>query len=271
VADLVAAALVPGMPHMLAADPAPSWARLGDAVRRTGDRMRAAGVRTVVMMSTQWFTVLGHQVQTDPHLRGTHCDENWYRFDYGRQSFDLTMDTELALAWADAIDERGLQARRTRDEGFPIDNGTITAMNLLDPGHGFELALVSCNLYAGVDAMRTLGEAAAATAGRLDRRIGVVAVSGLSSGLIQRWITPDEDRVAEENRAWDRRMLDLVVDRKHDDVLALREEYARAAQVDSQLRVYPFLAGAGAGDLQVCELVEYGPLWGTGAAVVNWQ
>ena len=46
-------------------------------------------------------------------------------------------------------------------------------------------------------------------------------------------------------------MLDLVVDRKHDDVLALREEYARAAQVDSQLRVYPFLVGAGAGDLEV--------------------
>jgi 2-aminophenol/2-amino-5-chlorophenol 1,6-dioxygenase alpha subunit len=181
------------------------------------------------------------------------------------------VDTELALAWADAIDERGLQARRTRYEGFPIDNGTITAMNLLDPGHGFELALVSCNLYAGVEAMRTLGEAAASAAGRLDRRIGVVAVSGLSSGLIQRWITPDEDRVADGNESWDRRMLDLIVHRKDDDVLALRERYAREAQVDSQLRVHPFLAGTGVGDLQACELVEYGPLWGTGAAVVNWH
>lgn len=265
------AALVPGMPHMLAADAAPSWSALGDAVRRTGDRLRAAGVQTVVMVSTQWFTVLGHQVQTDPHLVGEHCDENWYRYDFGRQRYDITVDTEFALCWADAIDARGMQSRRTRYAGFPVDNGTITAMNLLDPGHGFGLALVSCNLYAGADAMRELGEAAAATAGRLGRRVGVVVVSGLSSGLTQRWIAPAEDRVGEGHEAWDRRVLDLVVDRKHDDVLGLREEYAHAAQVDSQLRVYPFLVGAGVGALESCELLGYGPIWGTGAAVVNWQ
>jgi 2-aminophenol/2-amino-5-chlorophenol 1,6-dioxygenase alpha subunit len=265
------AALVPGMPHMLAADPAPSWSRLGDAVRRTGDRLRAAGVETVVMVSTQWFTVLGHQIQTDPHLVGEHCDENWYRYDYGRQRYDISVDTELALGWADAIDARGLQSRRTRYAGFPIDNGTITAMNLLDPEHRFRLALASCNLYAGADAMQILGETVAGAADRLGRRICVVAVSGLSSGLIQQWISPGEDRVADGHGTWDRRMLDLIVDRKHDAVLDMREEYARSAQVDSQLRVYPFLIGAGVDALESCELLEYGPIWGTGAAVVNWQ
>ncbi|MGD9530203.1 hypothetical protein [Pseudonocardia sp.] len=270
-AELAMAALVPGMPHLLAADPAPSWTRLRDAVRTTGDRLRAAGVETVVMVSTQWFTVLGHQVQTAAHLTGEHCDENWYRYDYGRQRFDITVDVDLALAWADAIDARGLQARRTRYDGFPVDTGTITAMNLLDPGHGFRLALVSCNLYAGADAMSVLGEAASSAAAGVGRRTGVVVVSGLSSGLVQRWISPGEDRVADGHESWDRRMLDLVVDRKHDDVLDLREEYARAARADSQLRVYPFLTGAGVGALETCELLEYGPIWGTGAAVVNWQ
>lgn len=270
-ADLAMAALVPGMPHLLAADPVPSWARLRDAVRSTGDRLRGAGVETVVMVSTQWFTVLGHQVQTDPHLVGEHCDENWYRYDYGRQRYDITVDTELAIAWADAIDARGLQSRRTRYEGFPVDNGTITAMNLLDPEHRFRLALVSCNLYADADTMRVLGAAATTAAAGLDRRIGVVVVSGLSSGLIQRWIEPGDDHIAESHEKWDRRILDLITDRKHDDVLERREHYAREAQADSQLRVYPFLVGSGVGDLESCELLEYGPLWGTGAAVVNWQ
>jgi 2-aminophenol/2-amino-5-chlorophenol 1,6-dioxygenase alpha subunit len=265
------AALVPGMPHLLAAEPAPSWAWLADAVRRTGDRLRASGVQTVVMVSTQWFTVLGHQIQTDPKLVGEHCDENWYRYDFGRQRYDITVDTELALGWADAIDARGLQSRRTRYDGFPVDNGTITAMNLLDPEHRFRLALVSCNLYAGADAMRVLGEAAASAAAELGRRIGVVVVSGLSSGLIQRWISPGEDQIAAGHETWDRRMLDLILDRKHDDVLDLREEYARGAQVDSQLRVYPFLVGTGVEELESCELLEYGPIWGTGGAVVNWQ
>jgi 2-aminophenol/2-amino-5-chlorophenol 1,6-dioxygenase alpha subunit len=259
------------MPHMLANDPAPSWSRLADAVRTTGDRLRAAGVDTVVVVSTQWFTVLGHQVQVDPHLAGEHCDENWYRYDYGRQRYDLAIDTELASAWADAIDARGLQARRTRYDGFPVDNGTITAMNLLDPDHRFRLALVSCNLYAGADVMNLLGAAALTAAADLGRRVGVVVVSGLSSGLIQRWIEPAEDRVVDGHEGWDRRMLGLMVDRRHDDVMGLREEYARAAQVDSQLRVYPFLMGAGVDALDSCELLEYGPIWGTGAAVVNWQ
>jgi aromatic ring-opening dioxygenase catalytic subunit (LigB family) len=116
-----------------------------------------------------------------------------------------------------------------------------------------------------------IGEAALSAAGDLGRRIGVVVVSGLSSGLIQRWISPAEDRIADGHETWDRRMLDLIVDRKHGDVLDLREEYARAAQADSRLRVYPFLVGAGVEGLESCELLEYGPIWGTGAAVVNWQ
>ena len=81
----------------------------------------------------------------------------------------------------------------------------------------------------------------------------------------------DVHHIADGHEPWDRRMLDLIVDRKHDDVLDLREEYARAARADSQLRVYPFLTGAGVGALESCELLEYGPIWGTGAAVVNWQ
>ena len=65
----VAAALVPGMPHLLAADPAPSWRELAAAARTVGDALRAdAASRPLLLLSTQWFTVLGHQVQCDPHL-----------------------------------------------------------------------------------------------------------------------------------------------------------------------------------------------------------
>ena len=72
----VAAALVPGMPHLLAADPAPSWRELAAATRTVGDRLRERAVEAVLLLSTQWFTVLGHQVQCDPRLSGTRADEN---------------------------------------------------------------------------------------------------------------------------------------------------------------------------------------------------
>ena len=262
----VAAALVPGMPQLLAADPAPSWAELAAATREVGDRLRALHVDTVLLLSTQWFTVLGHQVQCDARLRGTRTDENWYRYDYGRLAHDLAVDVELAHAWADAIDAAGMQARRTRYDGFPIDTGTVTASRLLDPdGHG-RWAMVSCNLYADPSAMGAVARAGVAAAGH--RRVAVVAVSGLSSGLIPRWITPAEDRFENtEHDRWNRKVLDAI--RAGDDVGPLTADYARAAQVDAQFRAHAFLTGSGAAT-GPGEVLAYGPVWGTGAAVVWW-
>ena len=153
------AALVPAMPHLLAGDPAPSWAELARATRTVGDRLRAAGVDTVLLLSTQWFTVLGHQVQCDARLRGRRTDENWYRYDYGHLDHDLAIDTDLAHRWADAIDAAGMQARRTLYEGFPVDTGTIVASRLLDPHGQGRWALVSCNLYAEPSAMAEVAAA----------------------------------------------------------------------------------------------------------------
>jgi 2-aminophenol/2-amino-5-chlorophenol 1,6-dioxygenase alpha subunit len=99
----------------------------------------------------------------------------------------------------------------------------------------------------------------------------VVAVSGLSSGLIQRWITPDEDAIADPAyEQWDRRILDLLAGGRVDDALAVREEYGEQALADSQLRALAFLHGTGA-LTGPAEVLAYGPVWGTGNAVLYWQ
>ena len=260
------AALVPAMPHLLASEPAPSWRELAEATRTVGDRFRAAGVDTVLLLSTQWFTVLGHQVQCDPHLRGRRTDENWYRYDYGHLAYDLTIDTELAQRWADEIDAAGLQARRTRYDGFPVDTGTVVASNLLGLPR---TAMVSCNLYADPSAMAAVAAAGVRAADELGRRLGVVAVSGLSSGLTGRWITPAEDRVEPEHDRWNRKVLDAIAAGDRDGVLAMREQFAAGALADSQFRAFAFLDGAGVVD-GPGEVLAYGPIWGTGAAVVSW-
>jgi 2-aminophenol/2-amino-5-chlorophenol 1,6-dioxygenase alpha subunit len=97
-----------------------------------------------------------------------------------------------------------------------------------------------------------------------------VAVSGLSSGLIQRWIEPAEDRFEDPGHdAWNRRVLELLTAGRTEEVLALRERYAREAQADSQFRALAFLAGSGVCD-RPARVLEYGPVWGTGAAVITW-
>lgn len=267
---VVGAALVPGMPNLLAADPAPSWKLLADAAREAGRRLRAARPDAVVVLSTQWFTVLGHQFQTDPNPHGTHVDENWYDFDYGTLPFDLCTDVELAEAWAAEAERDGFQARRTRYEGFPIDVGTIVAGSLLDPERTLSTAQVSCNLYAAPEDLGRIGRAAVRAAQRLGRRVAVVAVSGLSSGLIQEWISPEADRIAvPEHDRWNRRVLDLLAAGRSDETLAVREQFAREAAADSQFRALAFLDGTGAVGGRA-EVLAYGPIWGTGAAVVHW-
>jgi 2-aminophenol/2-amino-5-chlorophenol 1,6-dioxygenase alpha subunit len=269
--QVVAAALVPGMPHVLAAEAAPSWKALGDATREVGDRLRAAGPDSVVLLSTQWFTVLGHQFQHHPNPRGTYVDENWYAYDYGHLDYDYPTDVDLIERWATETGQAGMQARLTRYDGFPIDTGTIVAGRLLDPDGRLPVAQVSCNLYAPAEAMARLGALAVSAAGHLGRRIAVVAISGLSSGLIQRWITPDEDHLLEAaHDRWNRRILDLLAAGDIDGALAQREAYAQAASVDAQGRALAFLAGTDAVRGRG-EVLEYGPIWGTGAAVVHWQ
>jgi 2-aminophenol/2-amino-5-chlorophenol 1,6-dioxygenase alpha subunit len=264
------AAFIPGMPHLLAAEQAGSWRQLADAARGVGEELRAQRPDVLVVLSTQWFTVLGHQLQMDPRPHGTRVDENWYAYDYGTLPYGFGVDVELGEQWAQEIEAVGLQARRTRYDEFPIDTGIIVSRALLDPQDTTPVVLVSCNLYAGAEDISVLGRTALRAAAALGRRAAFVAVSGLSSGLTQRWIEPHEDRVEDPDfERWDRRVLDLLARGQLDEAMALREEYARAAQADSQLRALAFLAGTGCID-GPADVRAYGPVWGTGAAVIHW-
>jgi len=268
---VVGAALVPGMPHVLGKDPAASWADLRTAIEEAGRRLRAAGAETLVVMSTQWFTVLGHQFQLDPNPRGERVDENWYAYDYGKISYDFRTDTGLTEQWAQLVSDSGLQARRTLYDGFPIDTGAVVATSLLDPGSTFRYSMVSCNLYADVEDLSALGAHAIEAAEKNGRRVGVVVVSGLSSGLIQRWIEPHEDRISDPvHDVWNRRVLEGLVSGRSAEVMGQRDQYAREAAADSQFRVLAFLLGTGVLAAKA-EVLSYGPIWGTGAAVVYWD
>lgn len=264
------AALIPGMPQLLAQRKASSWDALAAATTEVGGIIAAEAPDALLVLSTQWFTVLGHQFQMDPRPQGVHVDENWYDFDYGTLRYSFPIDVELTEEWAAETEQSGFQARRTRYEHFPIDTGTIVAQSVLNPGGKVPSALVSCNLYAAADDLAAIAAAGVRAAESSGKRVFFVAVSGLSSGLTQRWIAPEEDRVENrEHQIWDRRMLDLLSDGDLERALAAREQYASAAQADSQFRALAFLSGTGQ-LTSPASVLAYGPLWGTGGAVVHW-
>ena len=56
---IVGAGLVPGLPHLLASKPAAGWTQLAEATRALGRELRAAGAESLMLVSSQWFSVLG--------------------------------------------------------------------------------------------------------------------------------------------------------------------------------------------------------------------
>ncbi|MGB0115092.1 MAG: hypothetical protein WBP59_17865 [Ilumatobacteraceae bacterium] len=264
------ALLVPGMPHLLAKTPADSWKALSKAVSDLGEEL-ADDVDTWLIVSTQWFTVLGFQFQTAGHLAGVHVDENWYAYDYGELEYDLRTDAGLTESWISSTAAAGFDVHRTDYDGFPIDTGTIVASTLLDPAGRKQIASASMNLYAGPELMTSLGQCASQAASTSGRRVGVVAVSGLSTGVHQRWIEPTEENIfSPEHESWNLRVLELLEAGRIDDVMSLRDEFSRSAAVDSQFRAVNFLAGTGL-LAAPAENRAYGSIWGTGATVLHWS
>ena len=193
------AALVPGMPHLLAARTrrraGPSWppprAEVGDRLRAAGVGRGAAAVDPVVHRARPPGAVRPRAARhAAPTRTGTATTT-------GTSPRPADRRRPRRTRWADAIDAAGMQARRTRYDGFPIDTGTVTASRAARPGraralgHGVLQPVRRCRRrWRAVG--RGRGARGAATGGSR-----VVAVSGLSSGLIQRWITPDRGPLRE--------------------------------------------------------------------------
>jgi 2-aminophenol/2-amino-5-chlorophenol 1,6-dioxygenase subunit alpha len=271
--QIVKGYIMPGMPHVILPAESPSRRELREACRVAGANVREAQPNVLVIFSTQWVSVLGHLVQARPNPTGLHVDENWY--DLGNLPYDFRTDLELARKTIDLGTAAGLQVRPVDYEGFPVDTGTLVALNFLNPRNEIPVVCISCNIYSGRDEELKLGQAAADAVRALGRRAVVVASTGLSGHYFTREITDDEDRiVSEEDDAENRKLLDLIATGKVMDAMDIVPEYAARTGADMQFKSYYWLMGAmGAGsvDRKISgKALGYGSIWGSGAAVIEF-
>jgi 2-aminophenol/2-amino-5-chlorophenol 1,6-dioxygenase alpha subunit len=264
-----AAFLVPGLPHPLLKPDVPAWGQLATALSRAGRSMAAAKPDTLVVYSTQWMAVLDQLWQTRPHLKGLHVDENWY--EYGELSYDIAVDTELAYACVASTPRAGIQSKGVNYDGFPIDTGSIVANHFLNQARA-PLVLTSNNLYHGWDETKALGRLAVEKAEELGRRVAVVGVGGLSGAMYREEIDPRQDRVlSDEADRWNRTVLDLL---ERGDVAELGKAlpaYAKEAKPDMGFKHLAFLLGALGDRFFGARVHGYGPIYGSGAAVVEFR
>jgi 2-aminophenol/2-amino-5-chlorophenol 1,6-dioxygenase subunit alpha len=270
--QIVKGYIMPGMPHVTLPAQSTSRRELRDACRMAGANVREARPDVLVIFSTQWVSVLGHLVQARPNPTGLHVDENWY--DLGNLPYDFRTDLELARKTIDLGTAAGLQVRPVDYEGFPVDTGTLVALNFLNPKNETPVVCVSCNIYSGRDEELKLGQAAADAVRTLGRRAVMVASTGLSGHYFTREINDDEDRIVnEEDDAANRRLLDLIAAGNWGDAMALVPEYAAKTGADMQFKSYYWLMGAigaRAKGKVTGKVLGYGSIWGSGAAVVEF-
>ena len=266
---LVAAMLVPGSPLPMLRPDNPPWQPLIKGFAQARERLAASQPDVLLLYSTQWIAVLDQLWQTRAHLQGLHVDENWYEF--GDLPFDLQVDTALAEACIEGTRALGVNAKGVDYDGFPLDTGTIVACRLLDPQSRIPIVLAANNLYHDWARTKALGAMAAEQAERAGKRYAVIGIGGLSGTVFRHEIAIEEDHFATpEDNALNQQLFAALARGNEPGLDDACLAYAGAARADMGLKHLAFVLGALSKRAFGAELLGYGPVWGSGAAVIDF-
>ena len=142
---ILASYVVPVHPHpLLVPDQNEGWQRLRDAFDEAREQIAQSDADLLIIYSTTWPSIIGHQIQADPNPTWTLVDQDFH--DLGSMDYSFRIDADFAHAWNEANHARGLQSRTVAYHGFPIDVGSVVALKLLNPDNAIPAVIVSSNV-----------------------------------------------------------------------------------------------------------------------------
>ena len=145
--EIVLGFYVPPNPHpLLAPEQNEGWGRLREAFDTCRQRIEETDADLMLIYSTVWPSIVGHQIQAHPKPVFTHVDDDFHFL--GSMPYEFSMDSEYAEKFKDACEARGLHARTVAYDGFPIDTGSVVALKLLNPDNRIPACIVSRNVYS---------------------------------------------------------------------------------------------------------------------------
>lgn len=266
----VGGVVVPTLPHpLLCPDANAGYGRIREAYAQAAAFIEEVQADLLVLYSTRWPSVIGHQIQADPEPVWTHVDEEFH--DLGSIPYRLRIDADFAATYDASAKARGLHTRTVAYRGFPIDTGSIVALKLLDPDRKVPATITSCNMYADRAETLILGKSAADAVETSGRRAVAVAVTQLSNRLHARRVPPAEDRFSSlKNDEWCRKLLEFFEEGRLEDVSQLARTFTREASGDSKLKAIWWMAAAmGQTNDYRGEVLAYEPIQGAGCSVIT--
>ena len=262
--------IVPGQPHIvLAPEKNHGWASLRASYEAIGREIERSGAELMLLYSTQWFSVIGHLMQTDPKPKWVLVDQNWYEF--GEIPYEFRVDPKFGELYCKLAKEAGMQAATVNYHGFPIDTGTVVALKMLNPNNAIPVSVVSCNIYAERDETRALGAIARNAIERYGKKTIVVCVTNLSNRYEVAKIDPAADKISSaKDDEWNRKILEMLGEGRLEDVAQVAREFGREANADMGFKGIWWLASVmGENNRYDGKVWDYQPVWGTGCGLVE--
>lgn len=269
---ILKAFVLPGLPQPLLTPTAnPGYQKLRQAFDRVRQEIVDLSPDVIIVYSTMWASILGHQVQVHPRLKWVHVDEEFH--DLGKMPYDIRVDAGLGRDIVQFGNARGLQMKATDYHGFPVDTGTVVVHQLVNPDSKIPMVVVSSNIYADRAETVVLGKAAADALAKQNKKAVAIIVSSLSNRLHPSFISPADDKIQSlKDQEWNLKILEFLEQGRLEDVSQLSRQIHREARVKKVGNFKPFWwlsAVMGSHNRYKGEVLAYEPVYGVGCAVVG--
>ena len=270
--EIVESFVVPVHPHtVLAPEKNEGWSKLRAAYDEAADIITNSGADLLIIYSTTWPSIIGHQMISDPNPRWVMVDHDFH--DLGSINYSFNIDAEFAAQWNAENHSRGLQSRCVNYRGFPIDVGSVVALTLLNPDNKIPAVIVSSNVYADRSETTVLAKACRDLVKKTGRKAVAITAMSLSNRMFTEHIDAKDDRIHSlKDDEWNRKILEFLTEGRLEDVGQLSRTIQQQIRVQKVVNFKPMwwlsAMNENRNDL-TGEVLAYEAIHGAGCAVVH--
>ncbi len=269
--EIVKSLIVPAHPHpVLCPEKNEGWQKVRNAYDEARRQIEETDADLIIIYSTLWPSVIGHQIQADPNPEWVMVDADFH--DLGSIPYSLNIDADFAHAWDAANKKRGLESRTVAYEGFPIDVGSVVALHLLNPDNRIPAVICSTNVYSNRAETTVLAKACMDVVKSQGRKAVAVSVMSLSNRMFTEPIDPSEDRIHSlKDDEWNRKILEFLEEGRLEDVGQLSRTIHDQIRVKKVVAFKPMWWLSAMNDNRndlTGSVLAYEPIHGAGAGVV---
>ena len=270
--EIVESFVVPVHPHtVLAPEQNEGWNRLRQAYDEAAKIITDSGADLLIVYSTTWPSIIGHQLISDPNPQWIMVDHDFH--DLGSINYSFNIDAEFAKLWNEENKSRGLQSRCVNYQGFPIDVGSVVALTLLNPDNKIPAVIVSSNVYSDRSETTVLAKACRDIVKKTGRKAVAITAMSLSNRMFTEHIDPKDDKIHSlKDDEWNRKILEFLGEGRLEDVGQLSRTIQQQIRVQKVVNFKPmwWLSAMNENRNNLTgKVLAYEAVHGAGCAVVN--